>query len=86
MKGRRPPSRVLLNPVAVWRLLAELDMSQNELARRCGITLGHLSRLMNWKRGPSPRLRRRMQQVLGVSSFDELFIIVPPEASDGGPE
>ena len=67
----------MLNPAAVWRLLDELDMSQNELARRCGITSGHLSLLMNGKRCPSPQVRRRLQQVLGVSNFDDLFIIEP---------
>ena len=75
MKRRQPPSRVMLNPAAVWRLLDELDMSQNELARRCGITSGHLSLLMNGKRCPSPQVRRRLQQVLEVSDFDQLFII-----------
>ena len=86
MKRTQPPSRVMLNPAAVWRLLDELDMSQNELARRCGITSGHLSLLMNGKRGPSPKLRRRLQQVLGVSNFDDLFIIEPPQVCEGGPE
>ena len=75
MKRRQAPSRVMLNPDAVWRLLDQHDMSQNELARRCGITSGHLSLLMNGKRGPSPQLRRRLQQVLEVSDFDQLFII-----------
>ena len=83
MARRQPPSRVLLNPVAVWRLLDELNMSQNELARRCGITSGHLSHLMNGKRSPSPQVRRRLQRVLGVSNFDDLFVIVPLEARDG---
>ena len=77
MKRRHPPYRVLLNPAAVRVLLAELNMSQNELARQCGITPGHLSLLMNWKRGPSPKLRRRLQEVLGVSDFDDLFTIKP---------
>ena len=86
MKRRQPPSRVLLNPVAVWRLLDELNMSQNELARRCGITSGHLSHLMNGKRSPSPQVRRRLQRVLGVSNFDDLFVIVPLEVSDAEPE
>ena len=86
MARRRFSSNVMLNPVAVWRLLAELNMSQNELARRCGISPGHLSLLMNGKRGPSPKLRRRLQQVLGVSNFDDLFIMVPPEVGDGGSE
>ncbi len=85
MKRRRPPSRVMLNPAAVWRLLDERGMSQNELARRCGITPGHLSLLMNGKRGPSPQLRRRLQHVLGVSNFDDLFVIVPTEVCDGRP-
>ena len=86
MKRKKPASRVMLNPVAVWRLLDELNMSQNELARRCGIAPGHLSLLMNWKRGPSPKLRRRMQQVLGVSNFDDLFVMVSPEVCDGTAE
>ena len=37
MKRRQAPLLVLLNPAAVWRLLDELDMSQNELARRSGL-------------------------------------------------
>ena len=86
MKRRRPPSRVMLNPAAAWRLLDELDMSQNELARRCGITPGHLSLLINGKRSPSAPLRRRLQRVLGVSNFDDLFVIVPREVCDGRPE
>ena len=86
MARRRFSSNVMLNPVAVWRRLDELQMSQNELARRCGISPGHLSLLMNGKRGPSPKLRRRLQQVLGVSNFDDLFVIVPVEVGDGGPE
>ena len=43
------------------------------------------SLLMNGKRGPSPQLRRRLQQVLGVSSFGDLFVIVPTEVYDGRP-
>ena len=86
MARRRFSSNVMLNPVAVWRLLDELNMSQNKLARRCGISPGHLSLLMNGKRGPSPKLRRRMQEVLGVNNFDDLFVIVPVEDCDGGSE
>ena len=35
--------RVLLKTAAVWELLDRLDISQNELARRCGITRGYLT-------------------------------------------
>ena len=55
MKRRRPPARILLKAAAVWELLDQLDMSQNELARQCGITSGYLSHLMNGRRSPSPR-------------------------------
>ena len=54
--------RVWLNPVAVWELLDRLDISQNQLARLAGISPGHLSLLMNGKRSPAPRVRRRLMQ------------------------
>ncbi len=78
--------RVLLKTAAVWELLDRLNISQNELARRCGISRGYMSQLMRGERSPSPRLRRRMQQVLGVDDFHRLFIIVPVGDEDGGGE
>ena len=80
--------RVWLNPVAVWELLDRLGISQNELARRCGFSPGHLSMLMNGKRSPSHRARRRLMEVLGVDDFDRLFIMEPPALlaeTQGGP-
>ena len=78
--------RVWLNPVAVWELLDRLGISQNELARRCGFSPGHLSMLMNGKRSPSPRVRRRLMEVLGVDDFEVLFITEPPETASRRPE
>ncbi|MYC38334.1 MAG: helix-turn-helix transcriptional regulator [Chloroflexi bacterium] len=80
---RRSPHapRVWLNPVAVWELLDRLGISQNELAHRCGFSPGHLSMLMNGKRSPSPRARRRLMEVLGVDDFEVLFIREPPAAA-----
>ena len=75
MRRKRPVRpRVILNRDAVWALLDQLGISQNELARRCGLSLGYLSLLMAGKRSPSPHTRRRLQQALGVSDFDDLFI------------
>ena len=45
MKTGSSPPRVWLNPVAVWELLDQLDISQNQLARLAGISPGHLSLL-----------------------------------------
>ena len=84
MRRRAHAPRVWLNPVAVWELLDRLGMSQNELARRCGFSPGHLSMLMNGKRSPSPRARRRLMEVLGVDDFDVLFVMERPAGAAGG--
>ena len=75
MKRRQPTSRVVLRAVAVWRLLDERGISQNELARLCGLSSGYMSQLVGGTRSPSPRVRRRIQQALEMTDFDELFII-----------
>ena len=76
MAGKRPLRRVKLNPDAAWRLMNRLNMTQNELARLAGVTSGYLSRLINGTRCPSPRMRRRLQEALGCTEFDDLFIEV----------
>ena len=64
---------VLLKTRALWDRLELLGRSQNWLARETGISRGYLSTLVNEGRAPSGRIRRRMQTVLGVEDFDELF-------------
>ena len=75
--------RVWLNPVAVWQLLDQLDISQNQLARLAGISPGHLSLLMNGKRSPAPAVRRRLMKALGVDDFHVLFTMERPAAAGG---
>ena len=67
---------VLLKTRALWERLELLGCSQNWLARETGISRGYLSTLVNEGRAPSGRIRRRMQTVLGVEDFDELFELV----------
>ena len=81
MKTGSSAPRVWLNPIAVWELLDALDISQNQLARRAGISPGHLSLLMNGKRSPAPRVRRRLMKALGVDDFHRLFIMERPSAA-----
>ena len=64
---------VLLKTKALWDRLQVLGRSQNWLAREVGISRGYLSTLVNEGRAPSGRIRRRMQKVLGVEDFDDLF-------------
>ncbi|MDE2803263.1 MAG: helix-turn-helix transcriptional regulator [Chloroflexota bacterium] len=75
MNRRQPSSRVKLNPDRVWKFLNRLNMSQNELARLAGISSGYLSQLMSGTRCPSAELRRRLMKALGVTDFDDLFIL-----------
>ena len=76
MPGRRYAGKVMLRAEAVWERLNRLNMSQNDLARTLGVSSGHLSRLINGRRCPSPSMRRRLMEVLDCSDFDELFVVV----------
>ena len=75
MKRRQPSSRVKLNPHAVWELLNRLNMTQNELARLVGTSSSYLSQLMSGRRCPSAAFRKRLMDALGVTDFDDLFIL-----------
>lgn len=75
MSPRQSASRVKLNPQVVRRRLIRLNLSQNELARRVGITSGYLSQMMKGTRCPSAEVLVRLMDVLGVTAFEELFIL-----------
>lgn len=44
---------------------AQIGISQNELARRCGVSPAHMSNVMAGKRSPRTDLLKRMCMVLG---------------------
>ena len=75
MKRRQPSSRVKLRTDRVWELLNRLNMTQSELACLTGISSGYLSQLMSGTRCPSAELRRKLMDALGVTLFDDLFIL-----------
>ncbi len=75
MKRRQSSSRVKLDPHKVWELLNRLNMTQNELARLVGTSSGYLSQLMSGTRCPSADMRRRLMEALGVTRFEDLFIL-----------
>ena len=72
---RRRRAVVTLKPEPLWERLAVLGRSQNWLAREVGISRGYLSMLVNGKRSPSGHVRRRLQRILDVEDFHELFTI-----------
>ena len=75
MSRRQPAFRVKLNPHRVWEILDRRNMTQNELARTLDTSSSYLSQLMSGHRRPSPAFRKKLMDVLGVTDFDDLFIL-----------
>jgi len=48
----------------IWEQMDDLDVSQNEVARRAGISSGHLSQIMNGTRSPSAVGLRKLHGAL----------------------
>ena len=48
----------------IWQQMDELGVSQNEVARRAGISSGHLSQIMNGRRIPSAVVLRKLHGAL----------------------
>jgi transcriptional regulator with XRE-family HTH domain len=69
-----PMIKVRINQDAMQIAIAKRNMSQNMLAIRAGISSGYISQLMCGTRYPSPRVRQKILDVLGMD-FDDVFII-----------
>ena len=61
-----------IDPQVLWERMDAHGWSQNETARRAGISIGMLSQVMNGKRTPSGDLLRRLHEVLFAPSAAEL--------------
>ena len=75
MKRVKPPFRARLDPDKAWERLKVLNMNQHELARLIGRSPGFVSDLFNGRRCASGETRRRLMEVLGVTRFEDLFIL-----------
>lgn len=74
--------RVRLKQGRLQEILARSSLSQNAWAMRVGVSRGHWSDIVNGKHPhPSAKTRQQMLDTLGVS-FDELFEIESPGATD----
>ena len=56
----------------LWERMDAHGISQNEVARRVGISTGYLSQVMNGQRKPSAKVLRRLYKVLFAPSSAEL--------------
>lgn len=73
-KAKRPVS-LRVNSYAIWEYLTKQNLAQNELAERLGISSGYMAQLISGSRSPSPKLRRKMLDVLSPLSFKEIFLM-----------
>ena len=80
MQGKPSRPSIKVNPYALWDRLGVLNMTQNQLADRAGLTSGYVSLLVVGKRRPSPDARRRLMEALGVADFHDLFIVEDDDA------
>ena len=75
MERAKRPVSVRINNIVVWEYLTKQNLAQNELAKRLGISSGYMAQLISGSRSPSPKLRRKMLDVLSPLSFGELFVL-----------
>ena len=67
--------RVRLRAEVVWEYMTRHNLSQNAFARRLDIDPGYFSQMLNGRRFPSPEMRARLMAALGITEFDELFVM-----------
>ena len=77
-----------LKRAPLQRLLAKRNLSQNDLARRCGISSGFMSQLLSGERHAGPRTRQKIMEVFPAAAFDQLFeeieiVPLPPQENRG---
>ena len=56
-----PARTARVDPQALWERMNAHDISQNEVARRTGISSGYLSQIMSGRRSPSPSALERLR-------------------------
>ena len=66
-----PPRKPKVDCRALWDRMDAHGISQNEVARRAGISVGHLSLIMSGQRTPSGDVLRRLHEVLFQPSAAE---------------
>ena len=59
-----PAKRADVDRGAVWDRMDAHGLSQNEVARRAGVSTGHLSQIMSGKANPSPGVLKKLHGVL----------------------
>ena len=64
--------KVLVRRDIVLQIIARKNLSQNNLAYKLRVSKGYVSQLLRGQRCPSPKVREKLQKLLG-ESFETLF-------------
>ena len=67
--------RVSVNDMALYDFMTKHNLSQKDLAGRLGISESYISQILCRIRHPSPKLRRRMLEVMAPQTFQDLFTV-----------
>jgi putative transcriptional regulator len=67
--------RVKVKSRTIWDIIARQNLTQNELAGKIGISTGYMSQLVCGTRYPSPKLRRKLMELVPNLTFNDLFEI-----------
>jgi len=67
--------KVYLKKEVVENLLARKHLSQNWLALKLDISSGYMSQLLNGERCPSPKIRKKIENIFQEKKFDNLFYV-----------
>ena len=70
-----PAQRAAVDVQILWDRMDAHGISQNEVARRAGVSPGHLSDIISGKRSPSPTVLRKLHGVLLQPSKAELRLM-----------
>jgi transcriptional regulator with XRE-family HTH domain len=69
--------KISLKPRVLKEKLARRNMSQNCFVLKLKVSSGYMSQLFSGARNPSPKLRKKILDALGLGekNFDEIFKI-----------
>ena len=66
--------KVFLDRGKLKKLLDTNNLSYKMFAENVGISDSYFSQLLHGKRSPSPKLRKKFEEVLKVNRFSDLFV------------
>jgi len=68
--------RVSINQQIFWHHMTCANVSQNQLAHELGVSSSYLSQIVNGRRFPSAKLRKKLLKYFEPLNFNDLFSLI----------